>query len=65
MSFYMIYVEGQNSPTFKHATLHDAQKEAVRLARFTHKKAYVLGTIESYEVQDIVRTDCSVSELPF
>ena len=63
--FYMIYVEGQDSPTRKHPTYADALKEAERLARMTHRKTYILGTIECLEVNDIIRTNCSVGELPF
>lgn len=63
--FYMIYVEGQNSPTRKHLTYPDAKEEAERLARLTHRKTYILGTIECFEMNDIIRTNCSVSELPF
>lgn len=36
--FYMIYVEGQDSPKRRHLTYHDAKKEAERLARLMHKK---------------------------
>lgn len=63
--FYMIYVEGQDSPTRKHLTYQDAEKEAERLARMMHKKTYILGTIEYFEVNDIIRTKCNVGELPF
>lgn len=63
--FYMIYVDGQDSPTRKHTTYQDALKEAERLARMTHRKTYILGTIECLEVNDIIRTNCSVGELPF
>ena len=63
--FYMIYVEGQDSPTRKHTTYQDALKEAERLARMMHRKTYILGTIECLEVNDIIRTNCSVGELPF
>lgn len=63
--FYMIYVEGQNSPTRKHLTYQDAKEEAERLARLTHCKTYILGTIEYFEVNDIIRTKCNVHELPF
>ena len=61
--FYMIYVEGQNSPTRKHLTFDEARKEADRLARAMHKKTYILGTIECVEVNDIVRTNCCVGQL--
>lgn len=63
--FYMIYVEGQDSPTRKHLTYQDAKKEAERLARLMRRKTYILGTIECFEVNDIIRTKCNVSELPF
>ena len=61
--FYMIYVEGQESPKRKHLTFEEAQKEAERLARMMHKKTYILGTIECFEVNDIIRTKCTVGEL--
>ena len=63
--FYMIYVEGQDSPKRQHLTYHDAKKEAERLARLMHKKTYILGTIECLEVNDIISTKCNVSEIPF
>lgn len=63
--FYMIYVEGQDSPKRQHLTFEDAQKEAERLARMMHKKTYILGTIECLEVNDIVRTNCAVDQLPW
>lgn len=63
--FYMIYVEGQDSPKRRHLTFEDAQKEAERLARAMHKKTYILGTIECVEVNDIVRTNCAVDQLPW
>ena len=61
--FYMIYIEGQNGPTRKHPTYQDAKKEAERLARLTRRKTYILGTIECFEVNDIIRTKCHVGEL--
>lgn len=63
--FYMIYVEGQDSPKRRHLTFEDAQKEAERLARAMRKKTYILGTIECVEVNDIVRTNCAVDQLPW
>ena len=63
--FYMIYVEGQESPKRRHLTFEDAQKEAERLARAMGKKTYILGTIECVEVNDIVRTNCAVDQLPW
>ena len=63
--FYMIYVEGQNSPTRQHLTYQDAKQEAERLTRKMHKKTYILGTIECLEVNDIISTKRNVNELPF
>lgn len=63
--FYMIYVEGQDSPKRRHLTFEDAQKEAERLARAMRKKTYILGTIECVEVNDIIRTNCAVDQLPW
>lgn len=63
--FYMIYVEGQNSPTRQHLTYEDARYEAERLARLMHRKTYILGTIECFEVNDIIRDKCKADELPF
>ena len=63
--FYMVYVQGANTPSREHATLEDAEKEAKRLAELTGKKAFVLGTIKSFEVNKFVEKNCSVGELPF
>lgn len=63
--FYMIYVEGQNSPTRQHLTYEDARYEAERLARLMHRKTYILGTIECLEINDIKTTNCCVDPLPF
>lgn len=43
--FYMIYVEGQDSPVVKHRSIDDAKKEAVRLCTHENKKAYVLRAV--------------------
>lgn len=66
--FYMVFVEGERTPTFKHTTLPMAENEAKRLAKLTEKPAYVLASIKSIEippayiVQDIRPTG---TELPF
>lgn len=54
--FYMVYVDGQNSPTYKHDTKESAETEAKRLSEKLGKKAFVLESksefintkIESY-----------------
>lgn len=47
--FYMIYVEGAGSPTYKHETIESAQYEAKRLADTTEKKVYILCSVCSVE----------------
>jgi hypothetical protein len=49
-SFYMLYVEGGDSPTFKHETLEGAETEAKRLAQLTKQKVIILTTIKSFEI---------------
>jgi hypothetical protein len=46
-SFYMIYLEGEKNPTYKHETLEQARTEAKRLVSTYNKKAYILKTQES------------------
>ncbi len=41
-TFYMIYVEGERPPTYKHTTLDAAITEAKRLSRLLDKQAYIL-----------------------
>jgi len=45
--FYMIYVEGGNSPTYKHDSYESASKEAYRLAGTTGKEVFILSAIAS------------------
>lgn len=40
--FFMVYVEGESTPTFKHTSKESAEKEAQRLANKLSKKAFVL-----------------------
>jgi len=66
--FYMVFVEGQNQPTYKHESLESAEIEAKRLAKLTDKKAYVLCSIKSFEVNHFKVEDCRPvddSDLPF
>jgi len=64
--FYMVFVDGGNSPSHKHENSYSANAEAERLAMLTRKRTYVLGTITSFSVQKVVQTECCVSEtLPF
>ena len=41
--FYMVFVEGCATPTYKHENLESAENEAKRLATLLKKKAYVLN----------------------
>lgn len=43
--FYMVYVEGQSSPTCKHGTMESAVKEADRLAKSKNKQSFVLAAV--------------------
>ena len=43
--FYMVYVEGQSSPTYKHGTMESATKEADRLAKSLNKQSFVLAAV--------------------
>ena len=45
--FYMVFVEGENIPTYKHENQEKAEKEAARLANKLGKKAFVLQSISS------------------
>lgn len=62
--FFMVFVEGGNSPTFKHQFRENAATEAKRLTQLTSKKTYVLKTVEAYEEApkvlkiEIMEEDC-------
>lgn len=43
--FYMVYVEGQPSPTRKHGTMASATEEADRLAKALNKQSFVLAAV--------------------
>lgn len=48
-TFYMVFLEGCDTPTFKHETIESAQNEAERLVLLHNRKAYILCTIKSVE----------------
>lgn len=65
-TFYMIYVEGGNTPTYKHETYKQALEEAKRLTQRLNKPAYILEARQKIEMQlfnieDLARE----GELPF
>lgn len=41
----MVYAEGQSAPTYKHALMEQATKEADRLAKLLNTKTYVLAAV--------------------
>ena len=47
--FYMIYVDGADSPTFKHETHKDAVDEAKRLCLQMEKRTYILEVKQAYD----------------
>ena len=51
--FYMVYVEGQSSPTYKHCTMESATKEADRLAKSLNKKSFVLAAVMEIRLEVI------------
>jgi hypothetical protein len=65
-SFYMVFVEGQQTPTYKHTSLESAETEAKRLARTLKKKAIVLASIKSIELHEFNIEDLrDLDFLPF
>ncbi len=66
-SFFMVYVEDGRTPTYRHETLISAETEAKRLSKQLGKKAFVLCSLKSFELQEFKVTDCrpDVDDLPF
>ena len=66
-SFFMVFLEGGNTPSYQHQTLLSAQTEAQRLCKLHNKKAYVLCTLKSYEINEFLVKDCKpeIDDLPF
>ena len=65
-AFWMIYVEGGGSPTYKHTTWESVETEAKRLAKqLPGKKVYILGSVVSYQVNEFIIEDCKADDLPF
>jgi hypothetical protein len=44
-NFYMVFVDGENTPTHKHESKDEAEKEAIRLSEKLGKKAFVLESM--------------------
>jgi hypothetical protein len=66
-SFYMVYLENERVPTYRHATLKGAEIEAQRLAKQYGKKAFVLCSVKSFEIVEFQINDCrpELEDLPF
>lgn len=55
--FYMIYVEGGNTPVYKHEKLTDANREAKRLAEITDKDVYILFATKKIKLNKFIETE--------
>lgn len=63
-TFWMVWGEGGNAPTYKHLSETSAQNEAARIARLKPGCRFVvLQAIEAVQVCDIQRT--KLSNVPF
>ncbi len=62
--FYMVYLKGGGAPSFRHATLDGAEREAKRLATQHGEKAFVLCSLKSFERAEFKVEDCSPPEQP-
>ena len=66
MGFYMVFMEGGNTPAYKHTEKESAIKEAKRLAEKHRKKTYLLTTLQSYEYNCFdVRPAYTDDNMPF
>ncbi|MDP3443095.1 MAG: hypothetical protein Q8T08_09585, partial [Ignavibacteria bacterium] len=65
--FFMVYLENERTPTYKHSTLESAETEAKRLSKLNRKKAFVLCSLKSFEIIEFTVEDCrpDVDDLPF
>ena len=69
-AFYMVFVDREKNPTYQHATLESAVKEAKRLSEKLNRKSYIL--VPTSKVVPVVSTteaaldeSDKVVELPF
>lgn len=56
--FFMVYLENERTPSYRHKTLNEAEEEAKRLSKYFGKKAYVLCSLKSFEIQEFKIEDC-------
>lgn len=65
-TFFMVYLENERTPAFRHSTLDGAEREAQRLSKEHGKKAYVLCALKSYKFSDFIVEDHRPDDdLPF
>lgn len=55
-NFFMIYVEGKNSPVAQYTTIEEAENDAIRLCEKEKRKTYILKAIEKFELKNIEKT---------
>ena len=62
-----VFLEGARTPVVKYSVIELAENEAKRLAKMYNKKAYVLCSIKSFEVNEFTVKDCrpDTDSLPF
>ena len=60
--FYMVYAEGQSAPTYKHALMKQAAKEADRLAKLLNTKTYVLAAVMEIR-PEVVTSAVSIDDM--
>ena len=64
--FFMVFLQDERTPTYKHLTLEGAEVEAKRLSKEHNKKAFVLCSLKSYEIVEFKVEDCRpIDDLPF
>lgn len=63
----MVFLEGERTPTVRYSVIELAETEAKRLAKTYNKKAYVLCSLKSFEVNEFTIKDCrpDTDDLPF
>lgn len=65
-TFYMVFLENERTPSYKHNTLSSAETEAKRLSKTYGKRAYVLCSIKSFEIVEFKEMDLRPdNDLPF
>ena len=63
--FFMVFVEGERYPQYRHQSSPGAEKEAARLARLTNKKVYILESMACVKVAEApIEVNLLLDELP-